>query len=134
MPISYRIDPARNLIFTTASGILTDDDILELKRRLTADPEFNADMRELSDVRAVTDLRVTTQGVRRMVALDSMHSSRLDGYRLAIVAGEDAIFGMARMYQMLTEDNVPHVAVFRDPDTATRWLGIATGGEAPSGS
>lgn len=122
MPISYRIDPQRNLIFTTATGILTDDDILELKRQLTADPEFKPGMRELSDVRAVTDLRVTTQGVRRMVNQDAKQSSTLDEYRLAIVAGSGEVFGMARMYQMLTENNLPHVAVFRDYDTAARWI------------
>jgi hypothetical protein len=123
MPISYRIDPARSFIFTTASGTLTDDDILDLKRRLTKDPEFKAGMRELSDVRAVTDLRVTTQGVRSMVSEDAKQSSTLHAYKLAIVAGGDAVFGMARMYQMLTEANLPHVAVFRDYETAERWLG-----------
>lgn len=123
MPISYRIDPERNFVFTTASGILTDDDILDLKRRLTADPEFRAGMRELSDVRAVTDLRVTAQGVRSMVDEDAKQSSTLHSYKLAIVAGKDSVFGMARMYQMLTEGNLPHVAVFRDYETAARWLG-----------
>jgi hypothetical protein len=37
---------------------------------------------------------------------------------------------MARMYQMLTEHNLPHIAVFRDYDTAARWLGV--GAEAGS--
>ena len=102
MPISYRIDPEHNVILTMASGILTDDDILELKRRLTADPEFKDGMRELSDVRAVTDLRVTTRGVRSMVDQDAKQSSTLHSYKLAIVAGEDAVFGMARMYRCST--------------------------------
>jgi hypothetical protein len=123
MPISYRIDPEHRLVVTTASGILTDDDILELKRRLAADPEFMAGMRELSDVRAVTELQVSTDGVRRMVAMDESPSSTPRGYKLAIVAGTDAAFGMARMYQMFTERNLPHVAVFRDYDKARRWLG-----------
>jgi hypothetical protein len=133
MPISYRIDPERNFIFTTASGILTDDDILELKRRLTADPRFKVGMRELSDVRAVTELRVTTLGVRRMVDEDANQASALTSYRLAIVAGGDDTFGMARMYQMLTEGNLPHVAVFRDYEAAAQWIGApATPGSSGS--
>ena len=122
MPISYRIDPERRLVVTTASGILTDDDIIELKRRLAADPEFKAGMRELSDVRAVTDLQVSSAGVRRMAAMDESPSSTPSGYKLAIVAGSDTTFGMARMYQMFTESNHPHVAVFRNYDGARRWL------------
>ena len=123
MPISYRIDPERGLVVTTASGILTDDDIIELKRQLAADPDFKAGMRELSDVRAVTDLQVSTNGVRRMVAMDERPASTANRHKLAIVAGTDATFGMARMYQMFTESNQPHVAVFRDYDKARQWLG-----------
>jgi hypothetical protein len=123
MPISYRIDSERGLVITTASGVLTDDDILELKRRLAADPEFKMGMRELSDVRAVTDLQVSTEGVRRMAAMDESPSSARSSHKLAIVAGSDATFGMARMYQMFTESNQPHVAVFKDYDRARRWLG-----------
>ena len=59
-----------------------------------------------------------------MVDHDAKQSSTLDGYKLAIVAGDDAVFGMARMYQTLTEANLPHVAVFRDLDAAARWLGV----------
>jgi hypothetical protein len=79
-------------------------------------------MRELSDVRAVSDLRVTTQGVRKMVDHDAKQYPTLNKYRLAIVAGTGEVFGMARMYQMLTEHNLPHVAVFTDYDTAARWI------------
>ena len=123
MPISYRIDAGRRLVVTTAHGVLTDEDILTLKRRLTDDPEFQTNMCELSDVRSITDLQVTPAGIQKMVALDSI--SPPTGYRLAIVVGENVVFGMARMYQSLTERSLPHVNVFRDYDAATRWLGVA---------
>ena len=124
MPISYRIDPERNLVLTTATGILADNDVMDLKRRLVADPAFRPDMRQLSDVRGVTELRVTAGGVRGMVALDAGNASRLEGHRLAIVAGEDVVYGMARMYQSMTEQNLPGVGVFRDYDAAVAWLGV----------
>jgi hypothetical protein len=123
MPISYRIDAERRLVVTTAHGVLTDEDILNLKNRLAADADFQAGMRELSDVRSVTDLQVTSAGVQKMVSLDSL--SHLDGYKLAIVASENVVFGMARMYQSLTQRNLLHVNVFRDYDAAVRWLGTA---------
>lgn len=124
MPISYRIDQARHLVLTTATGILADNDVLDLKRRLVADPAFRPDMRQLSDVRGITALQVTAAGVRGMVALDSANASRLEGHRLAIVTGEDVVFGMARMYQSMTEQNLPGVGVFRDYDAAAAWLGV----------
>ena len=126
MPISYRIDQQRNLVRTAASGILTDEDVLGHKRALMADPEFRAGMRELSDVRAIDELRVTPAGVRSMVALDGASAGKLAAYRLAIVASENATFGMARMYQLMTEENVQHVGVFRNLTEAAAWLGVAS--------
>src|SRR3972149_3691406 len=124
MPISYRIDPSRKLVLTTATGVLTDDDLIRHKQRLVADPAFQPDMRQLSDVRGVTDLQVTPLGVRLMVAADEAHAPALGGHRLAIVVIEDLTFGMARMYQMLAEDTTRSVGVFREIAEAEAWLGL----------
>ena len=123
MPISYRIDAERSLVVTTAQGVLTDGDILTMKRQLSADPGFKEGMRELSDVRSITDLQVTPAGVQKMAGLDSIATP--DDYKLAIVVGENVVFGMARMYQSLTERNLPHIQVFRDYDAAVSWLDAA---------
>ena len=124
MPISYRIDREQNIVWTTASGILSDEDVLSHKRALVNDRAFTVDMRELSDVRAVTELRVTAAGVRAMVSLDATQAVKLKGHKLAIVTGQEVIFGMARMYQTLTEGNVSHVGVFKSHEEAATWLGI----------
>ncbi len=125
MPISYRIDRERKLVLTTATGVLTDDELLDHKQALIGDPEFEPGMRELSDVRTIERLAVTPAGVRKMVALDQEHLDRLGDYRLAIVAPADASFGTARMYQMLTEANVQNIGVFRDMAEAEQWLEVA---------
>ena len=121
MPMAYRIDEARGWVLTTATGILTDDDILDLKAQLLADSRWSPGMHELADVRGIDRLDVTTAGVRRMAGQDGAHPA-LGAYRLAIVAPQDDVFGMASMYQMLTEQAVPGVMVFRDLDEAAVWL------------
>ncbi len=129
MPISYRIDKQRRLVLTTATGVLTDEELLDHKRALIVDPEFEPGMRELSDVRTIERLSVTPAGVRKMVALDQDHADRLGDYRLAIVALADASFGTARMYQMLTEANVQNIGVFRQMEEAEKWLELASAGD-----
>ncbi len=126
MPISYRIDKQRRLVLTTATGVLTEEELLDHKRALIVDPEFEPGMRELTDVRTIERLSVTAAGVRKMVALDQDHTDRLGDYRLAIVAPTDASFGTARMYQMLTEANVQSIGVFRNMEEAEQWLGVAS--------
>jgi hypothetical protein len=124
MPLTYRIDAGRNLVLTTGTGVLTDEDVLAHKRALIEDPAFVTGMRELSDVRAVEELRVTPDGVRLMVGLDEKHARARAGCKLAIVAGQPLIFGMARMYQQSAEPSVSDVGVFKDHTQALAWLGL----------
>jgi hypothetical protein len=123
MPISYWIDSNVGIVFTTATGVLTDEELLAHKRKLTADPGFKRGMVEVSDVREVTQLDVTPEGVRSFVHQDQLDAERLRDYKLAIVVSRDVVFGMARMYQTLTEENVPNVGVFRNLEEAKVWLG-----------
>jgi hypothetical protein len=76
MAIRYEIDAPRGIVLTTADGILTDDELLDHKRRLVEDPRFTPGMKELSDVRGVDQLEVTPEGIGRMVALDELHATR----------------------------------------------------------
>lgn len=122
MPISYRIDVERNLVLTTASGTLTDDDVLQFKARLVRDPDFRPGMKELSDIRNITRLDVTAAGIRAMVEQDQRDRAVVASHRLALVVSKDLDFGMARMYQTLTESTMKNVGVFRDIDKANAWL------------
>jgi len=120
--MSYRIDPERALVLTQAWGVLTDSDILAHKEALLSDPAFGPHLSELSDVRRIERLDVTPAGVRAMVAHDATQSDRLGGHRLALLVDADAVFGMARMYQILGDRERDHVGVFRTEADATAWL------------
>lgn len=122
MPISYRIDVERNLVLTTASGTLTDDDIVQHKARLVRDPDFNSAMKELSDIRGIDQLDVTPGGVAAMVQQDIRDSAAVASHKLALVVSKEVAYGMARMYQTLTKSNIEAVGVFRDIDEARAWL------------
>jgi hypothetical protein len=81
-------------------------------------------MRQLSDVRGVERLEVTPDGVRLMVALDRDQADRLGDWKLAIVTTADFVFGTARMYQSMTDEEQSSVQVFRDMAEARSWLGL----------
>jgi len=120
MPISYRIDADARLVRTVADGVLTDAELLAHKAQLAADPAFQAGMHQLSDVRGVERLDVSADGVRSFVAHDAQHVERFAGHRMAIVASEAVVFGMARMYQTMSSVDV---GVFRNIEDALAFLG-----------
>ena len=123
MPLTYRVNADERLIVTTATGTLTDRDIMDHKQALVDDPHVEPGMAELTDVRGVTELAVTPDGIRMFTSFDRVHAS--DAGRLAIVASEDFMFGMARMYQMRGTDD--SVGVFRSVEDARAWLGLSDG-------
>lgn len=124
MPISYSIDKNLGVVFTTATGRLTEEELLEDKRRLTSDPNFSPEFVELSDIRAVSDLAITPEGIARMVMQDEDDADKLSAYKLAIVVSKEVAFGLARMYESMTQANVPNVRIFREINEARDWLGL----------
>jgi hypothetical protein len=119
MPITYVIDRFRQRMFTHASGLVTFRDVnchLDHEER-----DRGLDLPELVDARgARTDLN--SEQVRRLVqrAVRLMRTMPLG--RTAIVADDDTLFGMARMYSILAEHDGIFVDVFRDIESAEQWL------------
>jgi len=119
MPIHYSIDPGRRRLMTRADGVVTFHDI---NAHLDAEQK-NRDLNraELIDARgATTD--VTAEQVRRLVrrAADMLRVVELGP--TAIVTNNDVVYGMARMYSILAEGVGANTEVFRDMESATRWL------------
>jgi hypothetical protein len=75
------------------------------------------------DLRAVTYMGVTSNGLRRLMGLFAEADSRGIRTRCAIVAPEDAVFGVSRMWQLMREDEVAEeMSVFRAMREAEDWL------------
>jgi hypothetical protein len=104
---------------THADGIVTFDDInahLDLEQR-------NRDLNrsELIDARgATTD--ITSEQIRRLVRRAADMLRVVDLGPTAIVTTDDVVYGMARMYSILAEGVGATAEVFRDMESATRWL------------
>jgi hypothetical protein len=120
VPVSYRIDRERRIVFTEASGVLTDSDVLGFEQKLQDDPEFEPDFRQLADCRAIDEVGVTREGVEEA----SSRSPFSRGSRRALVVGSDVAFGMARMFENLRHETRDEIRVFREAEEARRWLGL----------
>ena len=118
MPASFTIDPERRLVLSRGWGVLVDDDLRGTQRGLRAAPEFAPDFRQLWDFTAVTQVRVTGEGLRGL-ALQSPF--RRDARR-AIVVASDVAFGMVRMYELVSDRDSRYFRIFRDVATAMQWL------------
>ena len=116
MPIHYTIDAVRRTVEITCSGQVTAQEIVEHRRKLRADPQFNADFAALIDASHVDGFGVSWELLNGLKYDDPFSGKS----RRAVLAPGNFAFGLGRMYQGLRHDS--NFAVFRTVDAARRWI------------
>ena len=119
MPSSYVIDKERKLVITTAWGDCTADDVLEFRKQVLKDRDFDPSFSQLADFTGVTKVDVSPDEVR-MLATKSPFSTQS---RRALVADNQVIFGLSKMFGILRNlRGEKLIRVFRTRSEALDWL------------
>ncbi len=119
MTIAMTFDPAARRLVTTATGDVTLQELLDhIEEEAGADhlgtPEL-FDARQARTSLSSADIRTLIERMRRA------SQNRVLG-PTALVTANDVVFGMARMYSLLSEGFDSRFAVFRQWSDAVRWL------------
>jgi len=122
--ISFSIDSVHRTRIATFTGVVDDAQLAEAYGGLLSQPDYDASLDDLADMRSVERLEVSTHMVRQLVDMFTPIDTLGLTTRLAIVASRDHVFGMARMYEILRSDAPEQIRVFRDYDEAIGWLGL----------
>jgi hypothetical protein len=120
MPFNYSIHLDQNLIRQTLWGTVTATELRDLAAAMWADPDYRKKLDILADLR---DAQIQIP-YDQMVEYTQFLSGQSDIGRQAIVVGRQLEFGMARMYEQLTEHGVARkdLRVFFSLEDAERWL------------
>lgn len=122
MPITYSIDPERNLVTVEASGVLKEADYLEARVRLAHDPQLRPGMMQLMDFRMVERHELTPHLYSSFINQEKSLEPQFGDYRLAVVTSSDLHFGFTRMFMVEMDNFQSNMGVFRDMDEARAWL------------
>jgi hypothetical protein len=122
VPIAYSIDD-RGVVRTRASGRVTFAEMRDHVERVANDPERATPVRELFDGREVTSFGLGSAQVRAALSLAGEHRDAFGEATLAIVAGSDVFYGMARVAQALASLSPFTIRTFRDYEEGERWIG-----------
>ena len=117
MPATYHLDAERRLVVLTLAGVVTGAELDAVRARIREDPGFDPSFSVLADASALNPAALSGQVVRARAAAPP--PGRM---RVAIVAPADAVFGIARMYQMMAEGSGNPIGVFRTTGEAMAWL------------
>lgn len=119
MPASFTIDTDTACVLTTATGILSYADVVELIRAKVKAGVMAHD--ELVDAREIT-LDLSSADLPAIVGeVRTALGDRAPG-RTAIVTNSGFLYGLARAYADLIKDTQPTFEVFTDMAEARQWL------------
>jgi hypothetical protein len=123
MPAEYHIDKELNTLFSKAWGTLSDSDLLEHQQLITNDPAFTPELNQLFDFRVVTKVALTSDGIRLLASRDPFEGGAKRAFTVA--PGAMAVFGMLRMFQIMTDEYPDELRVqFDHIGEARSWLGL----------
>jgi hypothetical protein len=122
--ITFALDQATRIRMAQYTGIVDDAQLLTSYAALLSDPDYDATLNDLVDLRGVARLEISADAMRQLISMYRPVDKLGVRTRLAVVAASDVTFGMSRMYELLRGDEVPEeIRVFRSYDDAVAWLG-----------
>ena len=129
MPLRFEVLDDPGVVLTTAHGDVTPSDLDAHARALAASPDRPAlELVDFTGIGTVVLDDVGMDSIRRMAEALRRADADRPGSRLAMVADDEAVFGILRLYAAHREDESIDIAVFRVRDDAIRWLGLPEGG------
>lgn len=124
MTISHAVEG--DIVRVRCEGVVDDEQLLRFYEQQVADRWLLVDYhRELVDGRGITFLVVTVRGHERLVDLVRRNADLVQGRRVAMLADQDLVYGVFRMWEGQQDDLDYIVRVFRDNDEAIAWLSSA---------
>jgi hypothetical protein len=120
MPTKLSIDTKGRIVYSSYYGDMSTADLVQHIAAIRKHPAFNPDFDELIDASEVTSFDVPSDDVRELASRDSpfhAHAKRV------LVAPQDLVFGLGRMFQTFGSEQRPHFIVVRTLDEAYRRLG-----------
>jgi hypothetical protein len=124
VPLAYRIDHARRLVWVRASGTLIERDFHAYQLEVWTRPELTG-YDELVDMTAVTQMvKPTPEAVRRLAKMSATMDSPTSS-KFAVIAPQDLAFGLGRMYEIfrgMEEHSTKKLHVCRNIEDALAFL------------
>jgi hypothetical protein len=122
MPISFHLDPRRDSILVRSTGTLDLEEVLRLLDDLAAAAPQIRGKNGIVDATHATDTQMNFDSIRRISDRVSQMEELFRNTRWAVVAPDDALFGVARMYETLRSGGPFEVRVFRNASDAEAWV------------
>lgn len=119
MPASVTIDAERKLVITTCSGTVTDEEFLDARKQVLADPAFDPSFDRLWDFSAVTTEQVSEGAVANLVRTSPYVG---DIARAVVVSMSPKALARALEFVSQSRRFNRRIAAFPTREAAEQWI------------
>ena len=106
MPIELKYDQNKKILLVTVIGQITLDEIASAFQKITSSDQFSPNVDALWDMRQ-SDFTAADESLwREIIEIRKQYPER-SNYSSAIIASDKFAYGMIRMYEMISEGDLP---------------------------
>jgi hypothetical protein len=129
MPIAFKIDRAKDFTTFTFQGEVTLSEMIET---MNSYGRSGVTLHELYDVRQLAGERISNEDIDAVVLYFRQYGKiRPEDSKTTVLVTEAIDYGISRMIQTLTEDEVSfRVGIFYSMEEALAWLEVEPSQEA----
>jgi hypothetical protein len=120
-----RINTEQQLARVVARGKVNVLELRDIYSELIKHDDWRAGFDILCDYRGIEDFDVSTRDIDDMAEWQTSIDNKIGSGKCAVVASRDSVFGMSRMWEMISAERSQRICVFREMEDAEAWLGIA---------
>jgi hypothetical protein len=128
MPFRFEVDEVHSIMRTVFEGACSDDDMLEAYYALSLLWERHGRAHVIIDYTDITDIMISTEAVRE-------HSYRLPivdtDYFLIAVAPNAIMYGIARMFELITAETRPNMRIVHSLKEALDLMDVSSASLIP---
>ena len=119
MPVTVTIDPERRLTITRGEGMVTDEEFLEAREQLLANPAFDPAFDRIWDFYSITEARVSEDVAARLI--DTSPNSEKPICRAVVVSERTGPMTAILHFINRVRQTNRRIAAFPDRDHAEKW-------------
>ena len=119
--LHIKLDAKKNILRIYARGDVTIDDFLFL---IESRSRYKSNLNMVCDFRDVEKVLVETEHINQLLNLEKHKRLFQPGAKVAVVASQNIVYGVSRMYEMLAGELPQTIRVFREMTGAEKWLEI----------
>ena len=125
MTIESCFRPEHNLVIFSHTGRVPDDEFLAFYESFFNSDKFKPPMNLLVDLRETSSSSRSPEALLHFAKLaEAKLADVTANMKVAVVAPKDLTYGLARMYEILSDSLQWNFVVFRAMDAASAWLGL----------